>query len=253
MTDEALDDAPLFDDDPVLGAYIAHYPGNRLRLLIIGGMVLVVVYFVLTVLLWRVEETTAFIITFVTLALVTLGVGWYASHLWNREVVLYDKGFSYREGSTMAYIPYNEVVSFRQSGQVISYFGGLIRRNTLQFRLATKEDETILLNNLYRNLSQLGERLEAHIAQAQVNRVQASLDAGEHVPFGEGLELSAVGLHNHADTLRWEAFGGYRIGDGHLTIVDEHTGENWLRTPLAEVDHIRVLIYLLRQRQPQSE
>ena len=83
--------------------------------------------------------------------------------------------------------------------------------------------------------------------------MQASFDAGERVPFGDGLALSAEGLHNHTEVLRWDSFGGYRIGDGHLTILNSNTDENWLRTPLAELDHIRMLIYMLRQRQPQDE
>ena len=45
----------MIDDDPVLGPYIDHHPSDRLRLLIVGGAVLGVVWFVVTVALWQAE------------------------------------------------------------------------------------------------------------------------------------------------------------------------------------------------------
>ena len=37
------------------------------------------------------------LITIAAMGIATVVVGWYVAHLWNREVVLYERGFSYRQ------------------------------------------------------------------------------------------------------------------------------------------------------------
>ena len=83
----------IIKDDPILGQFIATYPVNRLRLLILGGLVLGVVWFVTTVTLWNVDQDIASIATVTIIFVVSLVVGWGIMHLWNREVVLYERGF----------------------------------------------------------------------------------------------------------------------------------------------------------------
>jgi hypothetical protein len=240
----------LFDDDPVLGKFLVNYPADRLRLLIQGGAALLVVYFVTTVALWQADAGYAAAVTVLVIAAATLLVGWYVTHLWNREIVIFEKGFYYREGSNIAPILYADVSSILQRGERRSYFGGLIRRNMLIFTMRTEREELIILNRLYRRLDELTLRLEKTIVEARLPIINQQLENGERIAFGDGLKLSAIGLHEGGRDLTWENFGGYRIQSGRINIYAQ-TGDVWYSAPLSDVDNIRMLIDLLQERHTQ--
>lgn len=234
-------------DDPVLGKYIRHYPSDRLRLLLLGGVVVGVAWFVTTVALWQVESDQAFIITVVVLFLVTLVVIWFMAHLWNREVVLYEQGFSYREGSHTAFILYATVSRFRQQAERRLYFGGFVRRTVYNLSIYTDEDEHIRLNSLYRRIDELSLRLEQKITAAQLGAARRQLQEGGKVVFNSGLSMDAEGLHTGDYRLRWEDLGGHKLQNRQIHIAAK-SGEVWHSAPLAGVDNVRLLIELLREQ-----
>jgi hypothetical protein len=179
---------------------------------------------------------------------VVLAVGWRTLHLWNREVVIYQNGFSYREGSRTVFFMYPEITSIRQRGEQLAYFGGLIRRSTLRFTLSTLRDETITLDRLYRRIERLGELLEAGIYPLLENMIRERLGRGDHVSFARDLRVSKDGLHTGDRHLPWNLFRGYRIGGGRLTLLAVPDGAEWLSLPLPEVDNAPLLIILLREQ-----
>lgn len=245
MTDDL--DAPLFEDDPVLGQFIAHYPSNRLRLLIIAGLGLAVVWFIITIALWQVDDGIAAILTVIVLAIATLGAGWYVTHFWNREVVLYHHGFTYREGASLASLHYVDVVTIRQRGEQRAYFGGLIRRSALQFTMLTDQDETIVLTNLYRRLEDLTIRLEKAITAAQRQQAEVNLTAGQVIHFSPELTIGANGLHVNGETLLWDDVGGFTVQAGNMVITTQAQAQ-WYTAKLSELDNLRLLVSFLRER-----
>lgn len=234
----------VIEDDPVLGAFVAHFPSNRARLLLLGGGGLVVTWFVVTVALWQVEAVLASTLTVGILSVATLAAGWYIAHLWNREVILYARGFSYREGSNLAFIKYNDVTSLRQNAERIAYFGGLVRRVVYRAVIKTAQDETIILNNVYNRVEELSARLEQAITSALKPGAEQALNAGQRVAFGESLALSADGLHNGARGLPWTDLDSWGIQRGRL-IFHSKSGGEWYTIPIGEVDNIRLLLDLL--------
>jgi len=243
---------PIFEDDPILGRFVAQYPANRLRLLMISGGILLAVWFVVTVALWNVQDELAATITVLILTPVALLTGWYALHLWNREVVLYEKGFTYRRGSQIAYIRYHEVVRTRQAGGIIRYLGGIIKRNTFQFTIITERDEIILFDSLYKNLDDLTLKVEAEIYRVLLPKVNTKLDNGERVGFNDALFISTTGIKYQSDELVWEQFGGQTIQASQLNLK-RADGTLWHTFPLAEVENIRLFLALLRHYQPTRE
>ncbi|GAB4513197.1 MAG: hypothetical protein OHK0046_13760 [Anaerolineae bacterium] len=239
-------ETPLFEADPVLGAFVAHYPSNRARLLLYGGAVLAVVWFVVTVVLWQVEAGLASAITVLVLALTTLGVGWVIAHFWNREVIVYERGFTYREGAGTVPIMYSDVAIIRQRGEQRAYFGGLVRRSTLQFTLITRQEETITLNSLYQNVNDLTLRLEAIITAMQREHAERRLAAGERLAFSADFTISAQGLHYGDQTLPWAQYAGSRIEQGTLVIAAQDA-PRWYAAPLTSLDNLRLLVSVLRQ------
>lgn len=209
-----------------------------------------VVWFIITVTLWNVEEGLASTLTVLLITPIALAVGWYMLHLWNREVMLYEKGFTYRRGSQIAYIHYADITRTRQSGGIIRYLGGLIKRNTFQFVVITARDEIIPFNSLYKDLDDLTTRLEAEIYRVLLPKLNTQLADGSSIPFGAGLSLSMTYIAHDNHQVRWHDFGGQDIQMGILSLK-KADGTVWHTCPLADIDNIRLFLALIRHYQPQ--
>ena len=245
------DSEQLFEDDPALGRFGASYPADRLRLLAQGAAALLVIYFVTTVALWQLDDDAASIVTVIVIAIATLLIGWYVTHFWNREIVCFERGFHYREGSKVTAIAYSEIVSIRQQGARTSYFGGLVRRNSLTFVMQTAEAEIIRLDRLYRRLEELTLRLEQQALAARMPLVKAQIKDGKREGFSATLKLGAEGLYEGGRYLPWAQYGGYRAKGGQLVVLTEDNAD-WYTVPLADVDNIRLLLALLEDNEIRS-
>lgn len=243
---------PLFEDDPVLGRFMGQYPANRLRLLMMSGGILFIVWFVVTVALWNVQDELAATITVIIITPVALLTGWYSLHLWNREVMVYEKGFTYRRGSQLAYIRYNDVTRTRQAGGITRYLGGLVKRNTFQFTVITDRDEIVPLNSLYKNLDELTLKIEAEIYRVLLPKLNSKLANGEQIQFYDDLFLSTTGIIQADRQLKWDDFGGQSIVGGQLNLKHAD-GTVWHSRPLSQIENIRLFLALLRHYQPVKE
>ena len=249
-TDNGEEDL-LFKADDILGRYISHHPVNRLRLVSQAGLVYFIAVAVLQLLFVDLDDQTAFILLIFFFSAIALGLGWYVMHLWNREVVIYEKGFNFREGSSIADFKYGEIASFRQKAERLRYFGGLFRRNVYTFTVRTYNDEVIKLTNLYTDIEKLGNNLEVGINSVLDNRVRQSLIYGESVSFGEGFEMSDVGIKADEQDLEWDQFEGFGTKQGRLTLSSK-TDESWYQIPLEDVDNLSLLVKMLRERASSS-
>jgi len=236
----------MVEDNPVLGAVIATYPSDRGRLLVPGGLVCALVAVLLNFTLAEERAWWGPVLTVIIMALVVLAVAWYILHLWNREVILYEQGFSYREGSRPVFFRYTEIKSIRQRGERRAYFGGLLRRSVYEFVISTRAGDVIVLNNVYRRVAELGARMEQKTNAVLWPAIAERLAQGERVSFSASLELTARGLHQGGRDLLWEQFGGYRIENRRLLVLDS-AGSVWFSALLAEVDNITLLLNVLRE------
>jgi hypothetical protein len=233
------------EQDILFGRELGFYPIDRARLLLPAGVIVLLVGVVLNFTIAEVDPWGPAVTTLVTAA-VTFGVGWWVLHQWNREVTLYENGFTYREGSKTVFFTYGEIVSFRLRAERLRYFGGLFRRTVHRFTLLTNKDERIVLTGLYRRIAELGDRLEAAVVAAQRPIAAERLARGERLHFSEALTMSAVGLHEGGRDLPWSALTGWKVERGALLLLE---GErDWLRLPLPEVDNLALLIGLMKER-----
>lgn len=243
------DDEREIADDPIFGKVIANYPSDRVRLLLTGGVLYALVTVVLNFAFLPVPAETAGAVVIVVLAVLALVIGWYILHLWNREVIVYQRGFSYREGSRDVFIPYRDVESVHLRAERIVYFGGLARRTVRRFTVRTVHGETMILTGVYRNLDDLINRMEAQVNPVLMPRVLAQLSHGHDVPFGERLALTPEGVRVDGQTLAWDDFRGYRVG-GRRLHLHSATTQDALSTPLEPIENVTLLLELLRQRTP---
>jgi hypothetical protein len=243
---------PLIEPDPLLGAPLAHYPSERGRPLLAAAVVIGAAAVLLNFTLAAAPAWWGPALTILIMALLVLGLGWAVLHVWNREIILYERGFSYREGSNTVYFLYDEVRGIRLHAQRRAYFFGLWRRNVYRFTVTTIRGETIVITNLYRRAAELATRLEERITALLRPRLAARLAAGQSVEFPGAVTLTAAGLHHGERELTWERFGGLQIGGRRLALLDS-SGAVWLAVPLDAVENITLLLDFLRERQRQGE
>ncbi|MCB9460733.1 MAG: hypothetical protein H6670_13870 [Anaerolineaceae bacterium] len=241
-------DNPLFEDDPILGRFVAYFPSYRLRLLIIGGLLYGIPVLVLQVLLANVEGASVLIVA--GYAMIALLVGWYVLHLWNREVTVYENGFTYRRGGQLGYFRFAEITRIHQHAERVSYFG-IIKRDVITYTLNTDQEEVLQVNAVYKDVAKLGLLLESKITAARQPLVEAELAQGKSVEFGS-LTLAGSGISYANRQLFWDDFGKMAIERGALRLYDRQLVE-WAAVPLAELDNLMLLVNLLRDHQPTPE
>ena len=243
----AAPEAAPIPPDPVLGAVISNHPSNRLRPLIIGGFIDGIAYLTLNATLATLDTWWAPPLTIILIAIIVLTVGWSILHIWNREIVVFERGFSYREGSQTIFFHYEEIDALRMRAERRAYFGGLLRRTIYRFTVHTLAGETFTISNLYVRVAQLGEQLNQRVDRVLIPRFERKLTAGETIPFGEQIRLSATGLRADSRDLPWDEFGGWEVKARALHLK-QRDGAVWASVPLAEIDNITVLVHFLRAR-----
>ena len=239
----------MIEADPVFGKVLANYPSDRIRLMAPAVVLSGVASVILNVTLAEVDAWWVPALTVILMAAVVLILGWRVLHFWNREVVLYEEGFSYREGAKPVFFLYHEVLSIRQKGQRLAYFGGLLRRNTFQFTLTTLRGEVMKLDNNYVRIEELGAQIEKKIYAVLEPYLKEEIAKGEKIPFSNTLRLSSDGLEEKGRELAWEEFDGYKINNGQISIFAQPDTSVWLSIPLPEVDNLPILIRWLKQRE----
>lgn len=240
-------------DDPVYGQVIANYPSDRARLLLYGGVVYAILSLTLNALFLPVDANTAAVFVVGGMSLFALLIGWAILHLWNREVILYAKGFSYREGARLIFFSYGDVRTIRQRAERVTYFGGLVRRRIREVILTTAADDTIVLNQIYKRLDELGIQLEKQVNAVLKPFTLAQLANHESVAFGKSLTLTANGLQlDAAHTLAWVDYAGYSVGNGKLTLQTRIDGQltAWGSVAIATLENATLLLELLQAKQP---
>lgn len=239
----------VIPDDPVLGKGIANYPSDRRRLLLIAGVIGGVVAVVLNFTVATIPDWWGPALTIIAMAATTLILGWYVLHLWNREIVLYERGFSYREGADVVFFLYAEVRGIRLRAERLAYFGGLLRRTVYSATLTTRTGETIRLTHDYRRIADLSARMADVVQKEAGAALSGRLERGETVPFGDQLAMTREGLIHGDQRLAWTAFGGNRIAERKLMIFNDQA-KLWAAVPLTELENPQVLIDVLRQHTP---
>lgn len=237
--------------DPMLGEAIANFPSDRGKPLliaaVIGGAAAVVLNFTLA----AIPQWWGPALTIVLMAVLALALGWYVLHVWNREIILYERGFSYREGSNIVHFFYHEIRGVRLRAERLAYFGGRLHRNLYQFTVTTNQGEIFTITNVYRRAAELGTKLTAALNRTLQPLIAARLERGESIPFLDSLKISASGLYSGDQMLSWDDYGGHRLGGRRLALLNG-SGEVWYSARLADIENVTLLLDLLRQRAPQT-
>jgi uncharacterized membrane protein YiaA len=244
MSEETVEQ--LFEADPTLGDYISHHPSRRMMLLIRGAVIYSVAVLLLQIIFWSVDDQTASIFLPFIYAAISGGVFWYVLHLWNREVVLYEHGLSYQQGSNTAHVLYANIVRVRQRIEKVS-LAGFFARTIYDYTLITVLDETLQITNLYSETEKLTRALDAYIARDRLPIIRQQIVSGQEAPFTEELRLTREGILYEARELFWHEYQGYRVQAG-MMILQSKDNPEWAKISVIDINNPVLLITLLKER-----
>jgi hypothetical protein len=193
--------------DPALGRRLASYPAVRWStLLVLSHLLLIVV-------------NTAMVIT-IPLAVRLLVLLRRSPNLSAasaaKRVDLYQRGVMIcgRNGPEAVYR--FDSTGLRQHIVTPNVYG--IRLNTrYAFVLTDPEGRTETLSNLYRDIAELGARLQQGITLAQADSAVAAVRAGQEAPFGP-YALRPEGIATPRGLLAWEALERVTVLQGEVRI-----------------------------------
>lgn len=242
---ERDESASIFTADPILGNYVSHHPSNRIRLMIIGLIIYAVPVFAMQAIFWTVENNIAAIILPILFALIGAGAFWFVAHHWNREVVLYERGLSYRQGSTTAYILYANVVKLIQNIERIRFAG--LSRTVYDYKLVTDIDETLIINNVYSSPERLTRSLDAFIARDRLPIIRHKITSGEDATFNDSLHINSEGIMLDERKLAWQDYKTQRVKQGELYIQSRDDDE-WAVIAVTDIDNPVLFIAVLKER-----
>lgn len=242
---ERDDATSIFDSDPILGNYISHHPSNRTRLMIIAGVIYTIAVGIIQLVFWNVADNIASIfipILFAGLAGVVL---WYMLHHWNREVVLYERGFSFRQGSSTAYILYMNVVKLVPNIEKNSFLG--FSWKVYDYKLVTDIDEILTINNVYSSIDKLTRVLESLVTRDRLPILRQKMQSGTAIPFNDSVSLSLEGITIDDKVLFWQEFKGQSVKNAQI-ILQSSDNDTWASIPVNELDNPMLLLVLLKER-----
>jgi hypothetical protein len=249
------------EDHPQLGKYIDNFPSRRLRALLMGWSFLIGLGLLVNLAFWNSDAAWVGPVVIIGIAIIALVVGWWIMHQWNREVIVYERGFTYREGSEDVPFVFAEVQTLRLRAERLTYLGGLFRRTVYHVTISTVGGDRIVLDNTYNSIDRLTDRLTEAVNTALRPRIRYSLQQGHSVAFGEAITLTADGIRVEGvptdaapdgTVLPWHDFSGYRVEKGQLLLL---TGGElvWFAQPLAEIDNLTLLVEWLQTHQTSAQ
>lgn len=239
----------LFAPHPAYGRYVSHHPSRRIMLLVRGGIIYALAIVVLQALFWNVPDNIAAIFLPMLFAGIAAAIFWYILHLWNREVVLYEHGFTYREGSRTGQFFYADITQIRQNIEQVRLFG-IIPQMVYDYKMTSKHDESLTITYIYSDTQKLLNRLDKFITRDRLPMVRMNINDGKPEWFGDAFKLSKEGIEHDGMDVFWHEITGIRSRDAHL-IIQTKTDEQWARVPVPEIDNVVMMIAIVKALAPE--
>lgn len=241
----------LFAPHPAYGRYRSHHPSRRIVLLIRSGVAYTLAVVVLQLLTWNVSDAIAAIILPFAYAAIAAAALWYVVHYWNREVILYERGFTYREGSRTGQFYYKDITTVRQNIEDFS-IGALYLRTIYTYQMISRHDEQLTINNIYSDTQTLVNRLDSVIARERLPELRDNLAENKPIWFGDIFQLSRDGIRYEGKQLAWDDVVNVRVRGGSL-IIDAVNNDAWAAERVPDIDNVVILIGLIKALAPRIE
>ncbi len=165
---------------------------------------------------------------------------------WKLAVHLYENGFEYTDQRGTQTVLWENVEGVRQ--QVIRYYQyGFIPSGTSYWiNLQAQNGSNFTLDNRFSKVKKLAQTVQERMANAQLPKYLADLEAGKRIEFGS-LGFDQKGVYHFNKSLSWSEVGKVDFNSGCLVITKKGAWGSWLKASVAEIPNAVVFAVIAKR------
>ena len=172
--------------------------------------------------------------------------GWAAYNNWNKGVVVYGNGFAARDRKGVRTWLWTDVISY-SAAVTRHYTNGIYTGTTHIYTIYNKQNERLVFADLYKNVEQLGQAIEAASFPMRYENARQLYNTGQPVIFGP-VAISKAGIVIGKKTYPWAEVKQVSIHQGVLKVSKKDGG--WFSGASAtapSIPNLRVLLSIIDQ------
>jgi hypothetical protein len=223
-------------------------------IILFGGSGLTFVYGVYEAYIWSQrygpvmiqDKLTAPLIIAIILFLLGLVVAWSAYNNRAKGVLVYERGFAYRDRKGVQAWRWEDMVSLT-SAVIRHYTNGIYTGTTHAYTLYNRQNVRLVLNDVFAKVEELAKVVEQNIFPLLYAQVSAQYNGGQTVVFGP-VSISKTGIQIFKKTYPWAEVKEVSIQKGILRVSKKDGG--WFSGASASVSgipNLRVLLSIIDQ------
>ena len=253
---------PVFNTASGLGGLLGYYPVRKANrwgnlvvcLILLAGAVLVFLYGIYSSFLaYQLhgpavigDKITAPVLIAVLLSGLGLLAGWGAYVNWRKGVVVYERGFAYRDRTGLQTWRWDDILTMT-SAITRHYHNGIYTGTTHIYTLLNRQNQKLKLVDSIGKVEDLAKTIDTNIFPLLYPRAVDQYNAGEMLAFGP-LAISKQGITIGEKTYPWGAVKEVSIHHGILKVTKKEGG--WFtgaRASASVIPNLRVLLAIIQQ------
>jgi len=252
----------MFNSALGLGASVGYYPVRKVTrwgdlvacLVLLGGAVLVFIYGIyITYLAYQLhgpamidDKMTAPALIAFLLIVVGLLAGWGAYVNWKKGVVVYERGFVYRDRKGLQTWRWEDILTMT-SAITRHYYNGIYTGTTHIYTLLNRQNQKLKLADSILKVENLANAIDTNIFPLLYPRAADMYNAGEALAFGP-VAISKQGIAIGKRTYPWTDVKEVSIRRGTLKVSKKEGG--WFSgagAAASAIPNLRVLLAIVHQ------
>lgn len=180
------------------------------------------------------------------LFLIGLATGWSAYSNWNKSVMIYERGFAYRDRKGVQAWQWISVVSIL-TAITRHYYNGVYTGTTHVYTLFNNQNEKLVLNDYFKKVEDIAKIIEQGIYPILYERATQSYNSGQMLTFGP-VAINKGGIVIGKKTYPWTDVKQVSIQNGYVKVSKKDGG--WFSgasASAAAIPNLRILLSIIHQ------
>jgi hypothetical protein len=172
--------------------------------------------------------------------------GWNTYNLWNKGVMVFETGFTWRDRKGIQVWRWEELVSIT-SAITRHYTIGIYTGTTRVYTLYLRRHQCLRLSDCFSRVEQLAQELDRNTFPLLYGSSAECYNAGQTVTFGP-LAINTEGMVIGKTAYPWTQVKEVSIHHGFLKIFGKEAGGfGGANVPVATIPNVRVLLAIIHQ------
>lgn len=180
--------------------------------------------------------------TLIVCGLAFLGIAFYMFYtvvqVRNQQIYLFQQGIVIEKGGRVEVFPWSQAAQVLQS-ITRNYRNGVYVGTTYIYTLQRADGYQIKLDNLTKEVAELGQSVAQGIARELIPRAFQALQYGQTLPFGT-FSLNQQGISNKGDFIPWQQVQAVEVKQGKISIKKVGAKRAWGSTMVAKTPNFLV-------------